>query len=95
MSTGLFFKFCVNATMAQDKAKLKLRAVACPPPLGYRIAGNRQAVKGAEGAAKPFTLDRVDGFLLCSLSPASCQRIRPQAGRGSQTHPAVCRSIFS
>ena len=34
-----------------------MRAVACPPPLDYRIAGNRLTVKGAEGAAKPFTLD--------------------------------------
>ncbi len=32
-------------------------AAACPPPLGHRIAGNCLPVKGAEGAAKPFTLD--------------------------------------
>ena len=41
----------------QNKASLKLRAAACPPSLDYRIAGNRPTVKGAEGAAKPFTLD--------------------------------------
>ena len=41
----------------QNKASLKLQAAACPPSHDYRIAGNRPTVKGAEGAAKPFTLD--------------------------------------
>ena len=49
---------------------------------------HRLAVKGAEGAAKPFALDRADGFLLLPLSPASSRRNRPPAGRGSQTRPA-------
>ena len=55
--SGSLSNFGKRPILAQDKAKLILRAVACPPLLDYRITGNRMSVKGAEGAAKPFTLD--------------------------------------
>ena len=34
-----------------NNANSEYRAAGCAPPLGYRIAGNRQAVKGGEVVA--------------------------------------------
>ena len=65
---GRFFsEFCVNAITAYNNAKSFLRSVASSPALDYRITGNRMSVKGAEGAAQPFTLDGQAVFCYSSL----------------------------